>query len=591
MKSLKAFAVPFFAIALIALVGFVVASALPAVAQGGVPPVTNIELRDGPNSGEVVVSWDAVPQAIHYRIGYVNMEVDYFLATNSCTKEWIEAFIYVDVNARNIPVNNGRAEYTIRRLSPGAAHAFTVLTSNEFVDTGGGGSVRSEFFWPPKGSRWERLPGRDTLPPGMTLPTPDCSTAPQPPPSGSAAGDRAALVALYNATGGPNWSSNDNWLSNRPIGEWYGVTTDASGRVTAIDLGDNALTGPIPSQLGNLSNLTRLNLAVNQLTGPIPSQLGNLSNLTRSNLTMNRLTGAIPPQLGSLSNLTELYLGDNQFSGPIPSQLGNLTNLESLYLYGNQLTGPIPSQLGNLSNLSHLILRNNQLSGPIPLELGNLTNLELIWLAGNQLTGCIPMGLQEIANNDFASLGLPFCGNSGSAAGDRAALVALYNATDGPNWTNNDNWLSNRPIGEWHGVTTDGSGRVTEVTLIDNNLQGTLPAQLGNLSNLTLLALHSNQLSGPIPAQLGNLSNLKVLVLARNQLSGPIPSQLGNLSNLTHLILHINQLSGPIPAQLGNLSNLEWVRLSGNQLTGCVPLGLQGVADNDFDDLGLPFCG
>ena len=103
--------------------------------------------------GEVVIEWDAVPEASHYRI-YVNMEVDYHLAKASCTGEWIEAFVYIDVNARNIPVNNGRAEYTVRRLSEGARHAFTVLASNDFVDSGSGGSVSSEFFWPPAGSRW-----------------------------------------------------------------------------------------------------------------------------------------------------------------------------------------------------------------------------------------------------------------------------------------------------------------------------------------------------------------------------------------------------------------------------------------------------
>lgn len=138
-------------------------------------PATNIAVRAGDNPGEVIVSWDSVPGATHYRIGYVNMEVDYHLATASCTEEWIEAFIYVDVNAQNIPVSNGRAEYTIRRLSPGARHAFTVLTSNNFVDTGGGGSVGSEFFWPPIGSRWEFLPGRDTLPEGVAIPELDCN--------------------------------------------------------------------------------------------------------------------------------------------------------------------------------------------------------------------------------------------------------------------------------------------------------------------------------------------------------------------------------------------------------------------------------
>ncbi len=138
-------------------------------------PATNIAVRAGENSGEVIISWDSVPGATHYRIGYVNMEVDYYLAEASCTGEWIEALIYVDVDARNITVANGRAEYTVRRLSPGAQHAFTVLTSNDFIDSGGGGSVRSEFFWPPSGSRWQFLTGRDNLPPGVAIPQLDCN--------------------------------------------------------------------------------------------------------------------------------------------------------------------------------------------------------------------------------------------------------------------------------------------------------------------------------------------------------------------------------------------------------------------------------
>ena len=140
-------------------------------------PTANIAVRAGSNAGEVVISWDAVPRASHYRIGYVNMEVDYHLATkSSCTMEsddWIQAFVYVDVKAPNILVSDGRAEYTIRRLDTGAKHAFTVLTSNNFVDTGAGGSVSSEFFWP-SNPRWSFLPGRDTLPSGVAIPQLDC---------------------------------------------------------------------------------------------------------------------------------------------------------------------------------------------------------------------------------------------------------------------------------------------------------------------------------------------------------------------------------------------------------------------------------
>ena len=62
---------------------------------------------------------------------------------------------------------------------------------------------------------------------------------------------------------------------------------------------------------------------------------------------------------------------------------------------------------------------------------------------------------------------------------DREALVALYNAADGPNWSNNTNWLSDEPIGEWHGVNTDRSGRVLWLFLDDNQLSGEIPAELG----------------------------------------------------------------------------------------------------------------
>ncbi len=139
------------------LIAFSLAVGLPrsVSAQIGTPATGNIRVVDGPNPGEVVISWDAVPSATHYRIGYVNMVQDYPLATASVTGEWIEAFIYVDVNARNFAVSGGRAQYVIRRLAQGDRHAFTVLTSSNFVDTGGGGSVSSEFSWPPIGSRWE----------------------------------------------------------------------------------------------------------------------------------------------------------------------------------------------------------------------------------------------------------------------------------------------------------------------------------------------------------------------------------------------------------------------------------------------------
>ena len=87
------------------------------------------------------------------------------------------------------------------------------------------------------------------------------ATVPDPSAGPDTAGERAALVALYNATNGPNWTQNDNWLSEEPLGEWHGVTTDSNGRVTRLELRENRLSGTLPSELGNLANLTNLNFS------------------------------------------------------------------------------------------------------------------------------------------------------------------------------------------------------------------------------------------------------------------------------------------------------------------------------------------
>ncbi|MBN1351134.1 hypothetical protein JXJ21_17065 [candidate division KSB1 bacterium] len=153
---------------------------------------------------------------------------------------------------------------------------------------------------------------------------------------------------------------------------------------------------------------------------------------------------------------------------------------------------------------------------------------------------------------------------------DRAALVALYNSTDGDNWNHNDNWLSSNPIDTWYGVTVSG-GRVTQLYLWYNNLVGTIPPEIGNLTNLTSLSLNDNQLAGTISPEIGNLTNLTRLSLYDNQLGGTIPPEIGNLTNLTCLDLDKNQLGGTIPPQIGNLTNLNELRLGNNQLVGSIP--------------------
>ena len=202
--------------------------------------------------------------------------------------------------------------------------------------------------------------------------------------------DRVALEALYRATDGPNWYYNHNWLSDAPFQDWFGVDTEL-GSVTGLNLGFNALAGPIPPELGNLANLTGLDLEYNHLKGSIPPELGNLANLTGLDLSNNEhLFGSIPPELGSLANLTGLDLGHNYLNGSIPPELGNLANLTGLDLGANYLEGSIPLELGNLANLTGLDLGANRLSGPIPPEFGKLGNLVSLGLMYNDLSGPIP---------------------------------------------------------------------------------------------------------------------------------------------------------------------------------------------------------
>ena len=172
--------------------------------------------------------------------------------------------------------------------------------------------------------------------------------------------------------------------------------------------------------------------------------------------------------------------------------------------------------------------------------------------------------------------------DGGGVASDQAALVALYNATEGESWTTRTNWLSGRPLDEWHGVTTDSDGRVTELNLSSNQLGGALPAELGDLTNLESLRLWDNQLTGRIPAKLGDLTNLKELDLGGNgssRLTGRIPAELGDLTNLESLDLINNELTGRIPAELGDLANLRELNLAANRLTGPIPAELGDLAN------------
>ena len=416
--------------------------------------------------------------------------------------------------------------------------------------------------------------------------------------------DIAAMTALYNATGGPDWSNNENWLSDSPLGDWHGVTTDTNGRVAGINLMNNNLQGTLPSEIADLANLKTLNLASNLgLSGPLPSELigSELESLILdgtglcapettqyqnwlNSIPNQSVSTCVAQDTDTLIALVGLYnstggsnWADNTnwlsqaslglWYGVTTDADGKVTELN---LSDNNLSGSLPSSLSKLKDLTTLDLSDNGgLSGPLPLSLASIS-LESLSLDGTSL--CAPTDdsfktwLQGVSDTS----GLTDCT---SVNPDREVLVTLYNVTNGPNWNNNSNWLSAKPMGEWYGVTTDHSGRVTKLSLAGNNLLGTIPPELGQMNMLQILWLGFNELSGPIPPELGNLQNLRNLGIQLCWLSGTIPPELGQLTKLEVISLWGNgsTLTGPLPSEFGHLRKLASLRLSGNAFTGPIP--------------------
>ncbi|KAF3546841.1 hypothetical protein DY000_02010532 [Brassica cretica] len=285
------------------------------------------------------------------------------------------------------------------------------------------------------------------------------------------------LALAYNSLG--SYSSRDL--------DFIGSLNNCT-QLQFLGVGYNKLGGNLPPLISNLSSLlTYLFLGGNAISGSIPLDIGNLESLQSFKVEQNLLTGEIPASIGKLSSVERLYLQFNMMSGDIPSSFGNLSMVTQIYLYNNDFKGSIPSSLGNCTYLLYLGLDFNMLCGSIPRELMNVPSLVTLDISHNNLTGQIP-----------------------NEVGKLVSLVRL------------------------------------DVSL--NQLSGHVPQTLGNCLRMEEILLNGNFFEGTI-IDIRALRNLRFLDLSNNNLSGTIPEYLVNLSAIQFLNLSVNNLDGPVPTE------------------------------------------
>ncbi|KAK3444121.1 hypothetical protein EUGRSUZ_A00091 [Eucalyptus grandis] len=311
-----------------------------------------------------------------------------------------------------------------------------------------------------------------------------------------------------------------------------------SSKLDYVSIDYNKFGGVLPKCMGS-TTLTIFSAGYNEISGEIPKEIANLSNMQGLSLTSNSLSGAIPSNLGNLQNLVIVSLGQNNLGGTIPSFLGNLTKLTELYLYENNFHGQIPSHLSNCRSLVLLDLSNNNLSGAMPPQLIGLSSLAIILnLSCNHLSGILPMEVGKLK-----------------------ALTALDIST-------------NLLVGE----IPSSLGGIEELDLSCNNLSGQIPAFLTVFQSLKLLNLSYNKFEGMLPCEGVFKNAARTSIIGNNELCGGLPefhlptcvSKSSKSRKIHMVILSTSVISGVLGlALILALIYLCWLKKKVNKEVSC----------------------
>jgi Leucine-rich repeat (LRR) protein len=348
-------------------------------------------------------------------------------------------------------------------------------------------------------------------------------------------------------------------------------------------LNNNLLTGTVPASLGQLTRITYFHLENNHLSGTLPTALSGMTRMYLFDCAENHLTGTIPPEYSMWTGAVYFVTTDNHLSGTIPGVVfAGMSEMYQFDLAGGQFTGTIPSVFGSLLGLQYFNVFDNQLTGSMPPSFGDLARLQFMFTYQNRLTGTIPdsyggMTYLEQAGWDFNLLSgtlpesvgaLPFLQflfvdvNMLTGSFPRSFATAVYLIALDVN--------HNHLTGTLDGVF-NASNNVELLTLVlsDNQLSGTLPAELFRLPKLNSLSAVSNCIQGQVPLEVCDSSLL--VTLALDGLSSASSCRDTLLSGLSKTYIIRDSRVGTIPPCLFRMPILTTLHLSGNGLTGSIP--------------------
>jgi hypothetical protein len=370
--------------------------------------------------------------------------------------------------------------------------------------------------------------------------------------------ERQALIDLYNAADGPNWplGANATWNNPAPLSTWTNVSVD-NGHVVSVVLGTFGITGTLPASLADLTFLETADFRNCNLSGEVPD-LSSITTLEKFDISSNRFSfGDLETHFTNNSTIPDFRY---------TSQITVDNEIQFEPTIGSNYTLSVTPDTG--TNVNYQWFRDRGVEDDILIAGATSATYDLINIQSDDLDSYIC----EITSSTIPDLTIErkLINLTGPVSQqERDALIAFYNATDGPNWTNSTNWLSTEPVGNWDFITTRGN-KVIQINIFGNaGLNGVLPTEIGDLIHLEVLNIAiETGLTGPIPASIGNLSELRRFRFQLVGISGSVPTSISNLINLKEIRIFGTNLSGELLSSLVTLTNLEDLTIDGADYSG-----------------------